>query len=117
MIERVSQIILLCEDEAHERLTKAFLKKCGKKTESPFVKSLVASRMQFGGNVNWVLNEFPKQLHACRQRRKKAKTLLIVLVTADKFTVEEHRRQLLDRVKSAGYAKFGQTEPHPRLTP
>jgi hypothetical protein len=117
MSERVSQIILLCEDETHERLTKAYLKACGHKNPERFVRSLVASRMQHGGNVGWVLDEFPKQLHACRQRQKKARTLLIVLVDADKLTVEARRRQLLGRVKSAGLEEFGKSEPAAILIP
>jgi hypothetical protein len=117
MSDRVSQTILLCEDEAQARLTKAYMKRCGLRAEPPYLKSLVASQMQFGGNVLWVMNEFPSQLRACRQRQKKANTLLIVVVDADTFTVEDRRRQLLNRVKLAGYSESGANEPAVLLIP
>ena len=41
-----------------------------------------------------VLQEFSRELHACRQRAKKAKTLLIV-VDADEFSVLERKSHLL----------------------
>jgi hypothetical protein len=117
MSDRVSQTILLCEDEAQERMTKAYLKRCGLPHQSPYVKALVASRQQQGGNDAWVLNQFPRQLHACRQRQKKAKTLLIVLIDADNHAVGDRRRQLLDRVTSAGLEEYGANEPAVLLIP
>ncbi|MBI3467104.1 MAG: hypothetical protein HY000_29170 [Planctomycetes bacterium] len=117
MSERVSQTILLCEDELHERFTKAYLKRCGLPYQSPQIKALVASREQQGGNDSWVLNEFPRQLHACRQRQKRAKTLLIALIDADNHSVDDRRRQLLQRVESAGFEAFGADEPAAVLIP
>jgi len=117
MTERVSQTILLCEDELHERLTKAYFKKCGLPYQSPQLKTLVASRQQRGGNDSWVLNEFPRQLHACRQRQKKAKTLLIVLIDADHYSVEDRRRQLTGRLTAAGFEPYGEKEPLVLLIP
>jgi acyl transferase domain-containing protein len=107
----VSQTILLCEDSLHERLAKAYMKQRGLETQEPYVKAIVASQMQHGGNVDWVLHEFPKQVHACRQRNKKSKTLLIVLVDADQFTVNERRRQLNERLKQAGYEELDASDP------
>jgi hypothetical protein len=118
MSDRVSQTILLCEDDEHERLIKAYLKRCGLRFQSPNVKSLVACREQQGGNDAWVLNRFPKELHACRQRQKrKGKTLLIVLIDADKYSVDDRRRQLLERAKSAGLEQFAENEPVALLIP
>ena len=87
MSERASQIILLCEDELHERLVKAYMKECSLETQEPCMRSLVASRMVQGGNVDWVLREFAGQVHACRQRLKQAKTLLVVMADADRLTL------------------------------
>src|SRR4051794_29168919 len=98
MTRRVSQTILLCEDEAQERLVKAYLKQCGLPYQAPAVRTVVASREKQGGNDSWVLNRFPKELHACRQRQKKAQTLLIVMIDADHHTVEDRRQQLFERV-------------------
>ncbi len=93
------------------------MKLCKKPTSEPIVKALVASRMRFGGGVDWVLNEFPKQLHACRQRQKRAQTQLIVLVDADNFSVEDRHRQLCERLKPAGLEGFGKNEPAVLLIP
>lgn len=118
MGDRVSETILLCEDEAHERFTKAYLKVCGLAYQPPQLKSRVASREQQGGNDSWVLNRFPTELHACRQRQKaKAETLLIVMLDADKFSVQDRRHQLFERLKSAGFDEYGAKEPAVLLIP
>jgi hypothetical protein len=117
MSDRVSQTIVICEDEAHQRLTKAYLKRCGLPADPPMVKWLVANREQQGGNDAWVLSRFPKELHACRQRSKRAKTLLVVLIDADSNTVENRRRQLLERAKSEGIDEWGSNEPVVLLIP
>lgn len=73
--------------------------------------------MQYGGNVGWVLARFPSELHACRQRHKKANTLLIVIVDADRLTVDERRRELMERVTLDGYEAIGTSEPVVVLIP
>lgn len=115
MSDRVSQFILLCEDDQQSRLVRAYLRICGHDAD---VKAVVASRMQHGGNVKWVIEHFPSELYACRQRHKvKAKTLLIVMLDADDFTVSERRKQLVDRLIAAGYEGFGVNEPVVVLVP
>ena len=112
MNSRASEIILLCEDQAQERLTRSYLKRCN-------VGDLehVLSR-RVGGGYTRVLDLFPIELRACRQRHKtKAKTLLIVLVDADNEAVENRRCQLLERAKSAGLEQFGDNEPAVLLIP
>ncbi|NOT02033.1 MAG: hypothetical protein HOP29_15575 [Phycisphaerales bacterium] len=92
MPERISQTILLCEDDEHERLVRAYLKACGHNTKEPYLRPRNASRAVNGGNVGWVIREFPNELNACRKRH--ANTLLIVVVDADDFTTGERREQL-----------------------
>lgn len=111
MSDRVSQTVLLCEDEVHERLVKAYINRCGLRSRPPYVKSLVASQMQKGGNDVWVLNRFVEEVHACRQRHKRAQTSLIVMIDADKFTVEERRSQLSNRLTQAGHQDVRNSEP------
>ena len=94
MSDRVSETILLCEDDAQERLVRSYLKKCGLYTVPPFLIPINASRQVHGGNVSWVLNEFPRQLEACRRRHAAhAKTLLIVVADADDLPAAERRSQ------------------------
>ena len=118
MTDRVSMTIVLCEDEAHERLARAYLKRCNYRTAPPYLKTIVASRMQHGGNCHWVLNEFPRQLHACRQRqRARASTLLIVMLDADGFSVVDRRQQLMAKVESDGLGHYRADEPAALLIP
>ena len=117
MSDRVSQTIVICEDEAHQRLTKAFLKRCKLPADPPMVKWHAASWETQGGNDGWVLNRFPKELHACRQRNKKTKTLLVVLIGADQCTIAERRRQLGERAVAAGLERLAESDPVAILIP
>lgn len=74
---------------------RSYLKKCGLNTEPPGLIPRNASREVHGGNVGWVLREFPKELEACRRRHvTHASTLLIIVVDADDYTVAERRGHL-----------------------
>jgi hypothetical protein len=112
MSDRASQIILLCEDRAQEGLTRAFLKECGMKSLKYALKARVV------GGFSFVLDQFAKELKACRiQRKAKTNTLLIVLIDADLLSVEKRRDELLKRATSAGLEKFGDDEPAVLLIP
>jgi hypothetical protein len=91
---RVSQTILLCEDDPQDQIVRFYMQQCKLSTTDPPLRRLIASRQSFGGNVHWVLQNFSKQLEACRQRAVRAKTLLIVVLDADDFSVVERRHQL-----------------------
>jgi len=92
MSDRVSQIILLCEDDLQEQLVRFYLEQCRVSTRRQHLRILNASRLVHGGNVGWVRSTFPSELTACRKRHSaKASTLLIVVADADSFTVAERR--------------------------
>lgn len=102
MSSRASQIVLLCEDDVQQRLATAYMKRCGIRTERVVVER-VARRQTHGGNVGWVLDQFARELKACRQRHKaKANTRLIVFLDADALEVNERRRRLDERLTRAG---------------
>lgn len=95
MSDRVSRTILLCEDDPHAQLVRAYMERCGLQTREPYFHPRTASREVHGGNVNWVIREYPKELHACRQRHvTHANTLLIVVIDADDLEVVDRRNQL-----------------------
>jgi len=103
MADRVSLTVLLCEDDVQERLVRSYLKECGLNTHPPYLIPRNASREVHGGNVGWVLREFPKELEACRQRHAtRANTLLIVVIDADDFAVKDRRSHLQSDVQLAG---------------
>ena len=78
----------------------AYLKRCGIKYDR-VLTTIAASRLVAGGNVTWVLDKFPEELRAVRSRQTKAETLLIVMLDADKGTVEDRQIELAGRVKRA----------------
>lgn len=108
MSNRVSNVILLCEDDEHARLLRAFLRICGHVAN---IRSRVASREKHGGNVGWVLDHYAEELRACRQRNARAKTLLVVMVDADDSAVDERHRELAKRAEAAGLGKLQKDEP------
>jgi len=114
--ERVSRIILLCEDDAHRRLANEYMKLCNINVKYNVI-ALVGSERQKGSAKHWVLQEFPRQLHACRQRSSRAKTLLIVMVDADEDEVEERKEQLWASVRNAGYQERRDDDPAVLLIP
>jgi hypothetical protein len=117
MNDRVSKTVVLCEDDPQARLVREYMKRCGVPHRPPFVQELVASRMRRGGNIGWVLDRFPQELHACRQRSKKVKTLLVVCVDADDRSTNERRGQLFSRVEAEGYDKCEVADPVVFLIP
>ena len=111
MSKRVSKAVLLCEDEAHQRLVRAFLKRCGISNLDRLLTEKVASKLKKGGNDVWVLENFHIELQAVRQRQKaKAETLLIVVIDADKHSVVERRSELNVRAKNAEMEQLGEEE-------
>jgi hypothetical protein len=88
-------MVLLCEDDPQEQLVRRYLERCGVRTLAPTLRVRNASREVHGGNVGWVLREFPKEMEACRKRHAAhARTLLIVVVDADQYTVADRQAQL-----------------------
>jgi hypothetical protein len=117
MSSRVSKAVLLCEDQQHQRLAIAFLKQCGIKNPGRILTSKVASQLKEGGNVGWVMDEFPRERRAFRQRQVKAETLLIVMIDADKGSVEDRRKELNERAERAGLKPIGPDESVALLVP
>jgi hypothetical protein len=94
MSDRVSHTVLLCEDDPQEQLVRRYLEKCGHRTGPRDLIPRNASRSVQGGNVGWVLKQFPEELKFCRRRNVRVRTRLIVVADADNFTVDERRGHL-----------------------
>jgi len=107
---------LLCEDEEHRRLAVEYMKRCRIDAHRA-VDAQVASEKQGGSASQWVLQEFPRQLHACRQRAKRTRTLLVVLIDADKWEIQRRRRHLEDKLKESGFEKLDEADPLALLIP
>ncbi len=87
----------------HDGLIRRYLERCGVEDLKHTMKSIIASRQIIGGNWNWVIKEFPKELEACRKRQKvKAETLLIVMIDADEFSTQDRLKQLSESAPRLG---------------
>jgi hypothetical protein len=117
MSSRVSKAVLLCEDQEHERLVIAFLKQCGIRSPGRVLRLRVASKLRAGGNIGWVLDEFPNELRVFRSRQTKAESLLIVVIDADNASVENRRRELNERAERAGLEPIQKDEAIALLVP
>jgi hypothetical protein len=115
MNSRVSKAVLLCEDQRHESFLIAYLKQCGVRSPGRVLTARVASKLRQGGNVGWVLDEFPKELRAIRKRH--ARSLLIVMVDADDGAVADRRRQLNERAQKADLEPLDNEDPVALLVP
>jgi hypothetical protein len=115
--ERVSQTILLCEDRVQASLVRLYIGCCGLNTNEPCLHPIIASEQVRGGNVGWVLREFPRQLEACRKRQTRAKTLLIVVADADSLGVDERYRDLTRALQGAGLEAIAPSDPIVVLIP
>lgn len=112
MSSRSSEIILLCEDQAQERLTRNYLKRCNVQHLEHVLKP------NLSGGYARLLDLFPGEFRACRQRHKtKANTLLVVVIDADNETVESRRRQLYERAETAGLEGSKDNDPIVLLIP
>jgi hypothetical protein len=113
----VSQTILLCEDRLQASLVRLYIERCGLNTNEPSLHPIIASEQVHGGNVVWVLREFPRQLDACRKRQTRAKTLLIVVVDADSLSVDERYRDLTRALQGAELEAIAPSDPIVVLIP
>jgi hypothetical protein len=113
----VSQTVLLCEDRPQASLVRSYMHCCGLNTNEPWFISRIASELAQGGNVRWVLREFPRQLQACRQRHARARTLMIVMVDANSASVDERHRELNSALEGAGFTPMDSSDPTAILIP
>ncbi|WP_339135747.1 MAG: hypothetical protein WGN25_18790 [Candidatus Electrothrix sp. GW3-4] len=89
-MSKASQIIILCEDRAHEIFVTRFLKKgWGVKPRTIRVVPYPGGK---GSGKKFVLEKFSEEAKACRSRH--AATILLVIQDADEFSVEQVRTEL-----------------------
>ncbi len=113
----MSQAILLCEDRPQASLVRLYMERCGLSTKAPSLLQIIASERVHGGNVVWVLREFPRQLDACRKRHTRAKTLLILVADADDLGVDGRQRDLSRALQGANVEPMASSDPAVVLIP
>jgi hypothetical protein len=115
--DRVSQTILLCEDRLQASLVRSYTERCGLNTKEPCFLPIIASERVRGGNVAWVLREFPRQLDACRKRQTRANTLLILVADANGRGVDERYHDLDRALAGAELGPIVSSDPLVVLIP
>lgn len=92
MMNKASQIIVLCEDKLQDVFVRRFLKQGWGKTNRDVRVVPYPQGGSGGAGEKHVRNKYPSQLRACRFRR--ATTILIAVIDADAGTVQEHQAEL-----------------------
>jgi hypothetical protein len=101
----------------HKSLVVAYLNSCGVKGLHRILTTKVASELSAGGNIGFVLDEFPKELRAFRSRQKKAESLLILMIDADQGEVDDRRKVLNERARQASLEPIQKDESVALLIP
>jgi hypothetical protein len=95
-------VMVLLEDEHHERLIVRHLKNCGLTERDIRVRK---SPSGAGSAENWVRKNFVMETSAYRNRQ--ARTALIVMIDADTCTVQDRLTQLDQALKDSGKETVG----------
>ncbi|MBL7219742.1 MAG: hypothetical protein ISS69_06500 [Phycisphaerae bacterium] len=96
-MSKASRITILCEDKLQDVFVSRFLKKCGVNNR---VYTVIDYPEGKGSGEQHVREKYAKELKAFRTRP--ASTVLIVIIDADKKTVQARHDQLDSQATSAG---------------
>lgn len=96
---RVSQVIVLAEDERHQRFVRSYLKLVG--FQAPVIRNqdLPSGR---GCGEQWVRDRYANAVAAYRWRSSRAETALVVVIDADRGDANRRIHQLQDGLAQAG---------------
>ncbi len=107
-MSKASQVIILCEDKAHEVFAKHFLKKWGVKPRAirvlPYPNGEGSGKKYVGDNIS-------TEVEALRRRR--ASTILLVIQDADELSVDQIKSNLDAKLLSSR----GDNEPIAYIIP
>jgi hypothetical protein len=99
------QVIVLCEDNAHYHFVRAYLVARG--WQSRRIRPLLPLPGQ-GSGEQWVRQKYPQELKAHQAMRGHRNVALIVMIDADRSTVQDRLRQLDREAQQAGTAARGE---------
>ena len=116
MQKRIANKIILVEDVEQQILVRRYLERCGHGEGFRLVR--LPAKGSGGSGEQYVRNQYPLQVQACRSslgRRKSA--LLIVVIDADTETTQYRATQLSDALKTANMDGRSNDEPIVVLIP
>lgn len=115
MPDRPSTVVILAEDQEHQNLVWHYLKCCASHRDRMGRVRKVALPGNRGCGSQYVREQFPAQVAACRGRQ--ANSLLIVITDADNLGVDERERTLHNELIQAGRDAVRDEEPIVVLVP
>jgi len=100
MSEHASEVVILAEDQEHHNLVWHSLRNCAQYRRRMGRVRKVALPGSRGSGSQYVREQVPVQVAACRARR--ARTLLLVVTDADNLTAAGREQTLHDELARAG---------------
>ena len=100
-MSRPSQVVVLAEDERHQRFVRRYLYRLGRSRHDIRFEDLPSGR---GCGEQWVRERYARAVRAYRGRSARAGTALIIAIDADVGDVDRRLRQLREALEQAGSA-------------
>ena len=114
MSKRVSEIVVICEDQRHQSFINFYLKEWPVEVgETEFLRC----PRGVGSAELWVRQMFYRELPQFRLARAKRRVALLLVVDADTMTVAARNRQLLNTIAEGGLDPVGSDEAVAILIP
>ena len=108
MARKGVRAMILCEDEDHHRFARRVLLKLGYHY-GEFRKPRIAPRVR-GSAAAWVSGQYPSEVRLHQQRAASQKVGLLVVIDADRQTVQERHGQLSEALVGAEVKARGNEE-------
>ena len=113
-MSRPSQVVVLAEDQRHQRLVRRYLSRLGHERHEIRFEPLPSAR---GCGEQWVRERYAQAVRAYRERSQRAKTALIVAIDADTGEVSRRVSQLREALDQRGLAARTDVEVIVHLIP
>jgi hypothetical protein len=113
-VARVSQVIVLAEDERQQRFVRYYLRKLSYTAHDIRLEPLSSGR---GSGEAWVRTRYPPAVEAYRARSGRAQTSLVVAIDADTRDITRRARQLEESLASEGRSPRAPEERIAHLIP
>lgn len=113
-MSRPSLVLVLVEDQRHQRFVRHFLYDKGFTRHDIRMEALPSGS---GCGEQWIRERYPRAVRAYRQRSAKAKSALVVAIDADTDSTERRHRQLREVLTQDGQPERRTEEAIVQLIP
>lgn len=113
MSDAITNIVVVCEDQEHQNLVRRYLIRVGHES-----RSVRFDLTQQGSGSQYVRQQIPRQVAACRNTLgRKTRCLLIVMTDADDLTATAREASLHAELAKSGMKAVSTDEPIVILIP